>query len=113
MSITHFHAAEGQDWSAGIPPTFTTPTVQAAVALLQRWFPEATLDGWWDDRAGGAWHLTVEGFCQVVVRGDRVWLNGPLVDAGEEDDLPERSREMLEFGSVEELEKSISRLWSI
>jgi hypothetical protein len=111
MSITHFHVPGEASWSVAIPESLATPTVEAALEFLQRWFPGAHIDGWWDDHGGGCWQMTVEGFCQVVLRGDRVFLSGPLLDAGEDDDLPARSPEMMGFNSVAELEQHIARLW--
>jgi hypothetical protein len=111
MSITHFHVPGEETWSGAIPSSLTSPTVESVLEFLQRWFPGARIDGWRDDHAGGCWQMTVEGFCQVVVRGERVYLSGPLADAGEEDDLPVRSPELMGFDSVGELEQYLIRLW--
>jgi hypothetical protein len=99
--------------SEAIGPSLTNLTERVVLEILHRSFPGARIDGWYDNHAGGCWQLTVEGYCQVVIRGDRLYLSGPVVDAGEDDDLPVPGREVRVFNSTEDLARHLTVLWGV
>jgi len=102
MKHCGFHVDPEQSLADCFPEVLVTKVVADVLELLRQRHPGVSIEAWHDEERDGLWQFTVEGWCRVEIRGDRLLLSEPLRTDPEGDDLPAIT-EWIPIGSLKEL----------